>query len=128
MREKEGAKTERDGVVSAGHAVDFLRACCSFVVRAKEAISDHRGLAMGCGVHYGRLHQVYLQGRFDYLGPPANKASKIQQLAWDEVCISPELYDLLEDNDLDLDALLGMPKRLADRGYRINPADMAEKN
>lgn len=75
------------------HATAFCRACARTVRTAKEQIPAE--LAIGCGITTGEVTQLYLLGRFDYIGPQINEASKIQAVAYNELCIAEEVVQLL---------------------------------
>jgi len=79
------------------HAWDFLRACEHTVSNAFQQLSQAGlPLAVGCGIAWGELDRVYLFGRFDFLGSAANEAAKLQQHAWNEVCVTNEVKSLLD--------------------------------
>ncbi len=64
-----------DGGFQAGHVKAFCLACAETVDNGAKHIPDD--LAGGCGVTVGQVAQLYILGRFDYIGPPVNDASKI---------------------------------------------------
>jgi class 3 adenylate cyclase len=88
-----GAKTS-EGEFQAGHTKAFCRACAETVRSAKAKIPDE--LAIGCGITIGQITQLYLLGRFDYIGPSVNEASKIQAIAHNELCMSTEVVGHLQ--------------------------------
>lgn len=95
------------------HAVTFLEACRA----AAGNCSLPADLAVGCGASLGKLYRVFVVGRFDYLGAPANDAAKIQQLAWNEVCVTTEFErELVADR---ADSVLSTAVRLPGRGLRM---------
>lgn len=102
------------------HAWDFLRACEHAVSNAHRQLEQATlPLAVGCGIACGELDRVFLFGRFDFLGSAANEAAKLQQHAWNEVCVTNEVKTLL-DND-------GRPTtadwQLANKGWRLTISD-----
>ncbi len=62
--------------VSAAHAYEFVKACQDILRRLEEL---PKGLTAACGVDVGRLEQVFLFGRIDYLGDAINAASHLQE-------------------------------------------------
>jgi len=80
--------------LSHSHRAQFLLASC----RAVEAVSSliPAELAIGCAIAEGEMSQVFILGRYDYLGSPINTASKLQGLAWNEVCVPADFYKKLE--------------------------------
>ena len=77
----------------AGHTKAFCRACAETVQRARKIIPEE--LAIGCGITTGQVTQLYLLGRVDYIGPPVNEASKIQAIAYNELCMSAKVVGYL---------------------------------
>lgn len=105
-----------ESVFQPGHASAIARACSTLIRDARADLPPD--LAIGCGIDVGRVTQVFLLGRPDYIGSCVNDAAKIQQLAWDELCVSDGFRELLITDGLALPA-----RRLGDRGWRINPHD-----
>lgn len=99
--------------VQPGHAVAFCRACAETVRSAMKEIPNK--LATGCGITTGKITQLYLLGRFDYIGPKINEASKIQAVAYNELCIAPEVMELLEKGG---EKISGWP--LPGKGMRVS--------
>jgi class 3 adenylate cyclase len=83
-----------DKPVQPEHALKFCTACAQTVRDASAALAE-RKLAVGCGITTGPLTQLYLLGRYDYIGNAANDASKIQAIAYNELCVSEAVVDLL---------------------------------
>jgi class 3 adenylate cyclase len=73
-------------------------------------------LAIGCGVTLGEITQFFVLGRPDYAGPAVNEASKIQSVAYDEICISKPALDRLN-----ADGARPVGKILPGGGMRIAP-------
>lgn len=113
-----GART--DSGFQLGHAEAFCRACAETVTNAKERLPTE--LAVGCGITTGEVTQLYLLGRFDYIGSSVNEASKIQALAYDELCISPKVLEYLGADGIRLEG-----KMLPDKGMRVDPMDLLSK-
>lgn len=105
------------------HVTDFLRACEDTVSRARQQLTqDGSPLAIGCGIACGKLDRVFLFGRFDFLGSAANEAAKLQQHAWNEVCVTNEVKTLLEHDGRSSTA--DWP--LASRGWRLGENAMSD--
>lgn len=83
-----------DKQVQPEHARTFCTACAQAVRDASTALADKK-LAVGCGITTGSVTQLYLLGRYDYIGNPVNEASKIQAIAYNELCVSEAVVDLL---------------------------------
>ncbi len=96
----------------AGHAKAFCRACAETVRNAVAQIPD--ALAIACGVTIGPITQLYLLGRFDYIGPHVNEASKIQAIAYNELCLSTEVVERLRK-----DGVKVMGRVLPGKGMRV---------
>lgn len=100
------------------HAWDFLRACEDVVSKSRQQLGQCRlPLAIGCGIACGELDRVFLFGRFDFLGGAANEAAKLQQHAWNEICVTNDIRTILERD--------GRPSNsdwaLASKGWRLRP-------
>lgn len=95
-----------------GHAAMFAKACSTLIRQARLRL--HAELAVGCGVTLGEITQVFLLGRPDYIGAPVNEAAKIQQVAWDELCVSESFRAAMA-----ADGMTPIADRLGDRGWRI---------
>jgi len=78
------------------HVRSFCQACASTISAGRRAVPSE--LAIGCGVTIGDVTQVFVLGRADYLGPAINEASKIQAIAYNELCIADEVVQLLRSN------------------------------
>jgi class 3 adenylate cyclase len=104
-------QTTDDGF-HAGHAKAFCRACAETVRNAAERMPDE--LAVACGVTIGQITQLYLLGRFDYIGSPVNEASKIQAIAYNELCISAKVVNLLQREGVQVEG-----KVLPGKGMRV---------
>jgi len=79
------------------HALDFLSACEHVVSTAHEQLTENDlPLGIGCGIACGALDRVFLFGRFDFLGRAANEAAKLQQHAWNEICVTDEFRAVLK--------------------------------
>jgi len=114
-----GAKVnEPMTVLMRGHARDFLHACERAVVIGRDRFIHIRfPLAIGCGIASGDLDRVFLFGRFDFIGAAANEAAKLQQHAWNEVCVTRDFGALLGPDGWTPDAAWA----LATRGWRLRP-------
>jgi class 3 adenylate cyclase len=100
-----------------GHAKAFCLACARTVANASKEIPDQ--LAIGCGVTVGEITQLYLLGRFDYIGPAVNEASKIQAIAYGELCLSDKADEQLRSDGVEIAARKAIPKK----GIRVAVAD-----
>lgn len=99
-----------------GHARKFLHACEIAILAGRKRFT-HYGfpLALGCGIASGELDRVFLFGRFDFIGPAVNEAAKLQQHAWNEICISREFGSVLQIDGRSIDSewsLIGKGWRL----------------
>lgn len=103
-----------------GHAVLFTASCANLIAKAREQLPVE--LAVGCGITIGAITRVFLLGRHDYIGPAINEAAKIQQLGWNEICVSKEFYRALRK---EIDQIEG--HMLAEKGWRLNPEKYLEK-
>ena len=81
------------------------------------------GLAIGCAIDEGTIYQVYVLGRHDYLGRPVNTSSKLQALAWNEVCLSPRFYENLTAEGIKLPE----PVPMASRAIRISSTEVVKR-
>lgn len=100
-----------------GHAKAFCGACADTVITARRFLPSE--LAVGCGVTLGELIQLYVLGRIDYTGPAINEASKIQGVAYDELCIADSVLDRLK-----ADGAHPTCKVLPGKGTRISPENL----
>ena len=82
------------------HAKAFCQACAKTVRAAQGRIPGE--LAIGCGITTGEVTQLFLLGRFDYIGPQVNEASKIQAVAYNELCIAEDVVQLLRAAGLEI--------------------------
>jgi len=105
-------QTTDDGF-HAGHAKAFCRACAETVRNAAEKIPGE--LAVACGITIGQITQLYLLGRFDYIGSSVNEASKIQAIAYNELCISAKVVNRLQTEGVRADG-----KVLPDKSIRVS--------
>jgi class 3 adenylate cyclase len=78
----------------SGHARDFLHACSEVLLVGKEKLKT-LPLAIGCAIAAGDLDRIFLFGRLDYIGSVANEAAKLQQHAWNEICITDIFQEML---------------------------------
>jgi class 3 adenylate cyclase len=95
-----------------GHAEAFCQACAETVQTTEAKLPEQ--LSIGCGITIGQITQLYLLGRYDYIGSAVNEASKIQPIAYNELCICSELIEYLRR-----DGIQG--KRLPGKGLRVSP-------
>jgi len=107
-----GDPADYESVFQQGHAAMFARACAMLIRDARERLPAE--LAIGCGIALGEITQVFLLGRPDYIGSPVNEAAKIQQFAWDELCVTDSFRAALAD-----DGVTSGTRRMGDRGWRI---------
>lgn len=107
---------QRMNEFSKGHAREFLHSCEKTVSVARERFSHYNfPLAISCGIASGELDRIFLFGRFDFIGPAANEAAKLQQHAWNEICVTNEFGALLNMDGWNLDA----EYVLANKGWRL---------
>ncbi len=108
-----------------GHAKKFLHACELAVSAGRERLAQYNfPLAIGCGIASGELDRVFLFGRFDFIGPAANEAAKLQQHAWNEICVTPGFGKVLNLDGLNLDA----EWVLATKGWRLRSPGAKQVN
>ena len=100
-------------------AVSFLTASATFVQAAAARLPPPLGI--GAAVSFGPLIQVFLLGQYDYLGETLNQASKLQQLAWNDVVVSTEFTERLSLERPSAVNLLDGGKRLGEQGVRLDP-------
>ena len=105
--------------LQVGHAEAFCRACADTVRRAVTAIPQD--IAVGCGITAGEIAQVYLLGRYDYIGLAVNDASKIQSAAYNELCLSPDVQRCLE-----ADSVRVSGRMLPGKGLRVTYESLVE--
>lgn len=106
--------------LAPGHALDFLHACERIVSAGRARITQNAfPLAIGCGIASGELDRVILFGRFDFIGPAANEAAKLQQHAWNEICVTRSFGAILEKCGRIMDA----DWKLAVNGWRLRSRD-----
>jgi class 3 adenylate cyclase len=104
-----------------GHAKKFLHACELAVSAGRKRLSQYNfPLAIGCGIASGELDRVFLFGRFDFIGPAANEAAKLQQHAWNEICVTPGFGELIKLDGLNLDAEWVLPTK----GWRLRSPEI----
>lgn len=84
-----------DAAITPQHAVDFCCACASTLERCCERIMRDEELAVGCGIARGRVSRVNILGRSDYIGAAINEASKLQGLAFNELCLTEAVMGLI---------------------------------
>lgn len=102
----------------SGHARAFLRACTKVLSAGRENLKN-LPLAIGCAIAAGDLDRIFLFGRLDYIGSVANEAAKLQQHAWNEICVTDKFRDmLLGDNE----SLAGETE-LPPKRWRLRPTD-----
>jgi len=108
-----------------GHTKAFCGACAETVRNARPKMPED--LALGCGITTGQITQIYLLGRFDYIGIPVNEASKIQEIAYNELCIADSVVEYLRRDGVPVQG-----KRLPGKGIRVgvnalNPAEVSSR-
>ena len=106
-----------------GHALDFLSACEHVVSSAhQQLVQGGLPLGVGCGIACGDLDRVFLFGRFDFIGRAANEAAKLQQHAWNEICVSDQFGAILK-----LDGRASSADwELASKGWRLRADRLSE--
>jgi class 3 adenylate cyclase len=102
-----------------GHCRAFCIACAQTVEAAGKSVPEE--LAVGCGITLGEVTQLYLLGRPDYIGSPVNDASKIQAIAYGEVCIATKVIDQLRAEGFNAEG-----KVIPGKGSRIETARLFE--
>jgi class 3 adenylate cyclase len=96
--------------LAQGHALDFLHASeCTVSVAQQQLIQKALPLAIGCGIASWDLDRVFLFGRFDFIGRAANEAAKLQQHAWNEICVTRDFGAALKLDGRSLDADWELP-------------------
>lgn len=99
-----------------GHARKFLHSCETAVLAGRARLAHYNfPLAIGCGIASGELDRIFLFGRLDFIGPAANEAAKLQQHAWNEICVTSEFGRVLNIDGWSLDAECV----LANKGWRL---------
>ena len=90
--------------VTRGPAIMFCKYCAKTIRLARQALDSMglRQLAVGCGVTFGPVNRVYVLGRFDYIGEPVNRASKLQAFTFDELCIAQEVATVMQQKPEEL--------------------------
>ena len=58
-----------------------------------------KNLKIGCGIDIGKLYSFLILGRWDYIGDAVNNASKLQARAENQVVISVDCYDKLNEEE-----------------------------
>jgi len=113
---KEAPENQQMIEFTSGHARKFLHACEMAVSAGRERLAHYNfPLAIGCGIASGELDRVFLFGRFDFIGSAANEAAKIQQHAWNEICVTPEFGAVLNADGWCLDS----EWMLVTKGWRL---------
>ena len=108
-----------------GHARKFLHACEKAVLAGRARLAQYNfPLAIGCGIASGELDRIFLFGRFDFIGPAANEAAKLQQHAWNEICVTSKFGRVLNLNGWSLDA----EWELATKGWRLRSPSAQQVN
>lgn len=114
-----GDPAEFESVFQQGHAALFARACAMLTRDARERLPAE--LAIGCGIALGEMTQIFLLGRLDYIGAAVNEAAKIQQFAWDELCVTDPFRGALAK-----DGVRSGMCRLGDQGWRLSVQECIE--
>jgi class 3 adenylate cyclase len=122
---KEAPENQQATSFRRGHARKFLQACERAVSAGRERLASYNfPLAMGCGIASGELDRVFLFGRFDFIGPAANEAAKLQQHAWNEICITREFGAVLNADEWSLETAWS----LSNKGWRLRFPDAQQVN
>jgi class 3 adenylate cyclase len=114
----EQAVATQEGELQLGHCKAFCAACAETVEEASRSIPD--ALAVGGGVTLGKIKQFYFLGRPDYIGPVVNEASKIQAIAYGELCVSTEVVNQLQSDGVNVTG-----KNIPGKGMRLATTDLA---
>ena len=105
------------------HALDFMSACERVVSTVRKQLAESRlPLAIGCGIACGILDRVFLFGRFDFIGRAANEAAKLQQHAWNEICVTDEFRASLKLDGRASEA----DWALAGKGWRLQANEISD--
>jgi class 3 adenylate cyclase len=99
------------------HAALFALSCAELIIEASKRLPE--SLAVGCGINFGSVTRVFLLGRQDYIGATVNDASKIQQLGWNEMCVSDTYRSALEEDVRNLKKY-----KLAGKGWRLDSSEV----
>ena len=122
---KETQLNQRMNEFARGHARKFLYACETAVLAGRERLAHYNfPLAIGCGIASGELDRIFLFGRFDFIGPAANEAAKLQQHAWNEICVTSAFGTVLNMDGWNLDAECV----LANKGWRLRSLGAQQVN
>ena len=122
---KEAPHNRQMNEFTRGHASKFLHACERAVLAGRERLAHYNfPLAIGCGIASGELDRVFLFGRFDFIGPAANEAAKLQQHAWNEICVTRKFGAVLNTDGWSLDA----EWVLATKGWRLRSLGAQQVN
>jgi class 3 adenylate cyclase len=100
-----------------GHAKDFLLVCQRTLSEGRKKLRDFP-LAIGCAIAAGPLDRIFLFGRLDLIGPAANDAAKLQQHAWNEICVTDQFREWLERDGADFVGEMELPGK----GWRLRPS------
>jgi class 3 adenylate cyclase len=111
---KEDGSTDERMAFTQGHCEAFLSRCNATLANIRQELRPY-SIAVGCGISAGALTRVFLFGRLDFIGPPINTASKLQQHAWNEVCITEDFRRHVEKDGVQLHGALHLPGK----GWRL---------
>lgn len=101
---------KKNSQFKSGHAKAFLHACSNVLTAGRENLKS-LPLAIGCAIAAGDLDRIFLFGRLDYIGSVANEAAKLQQHAWNEICVTDKFRDLLLGDDANLAGETELPPK-----------------
>ena len=87
-------KNTKDSNFKLGHGKFLFEACNRTLLEGRRNLEKF-GLAIGCAIGAGDLHRVFLFGRLDYIGSVANETAKLQQHAWNEICVTDKFREIL---------------------------------
>ena len=87
-------KNTKDSNFKLGHGKFLFEACNRTLLEGRKNLEKFR-LAIGCAIGSGNLHRVFLFGRLDYIGSVANETAKLQQHAWNEICVTDKFREIL---------------------------------
>ena len=87
-------KNTNDSNFKLRHGKFLFEACNRTLLEGRKNLEKFR-LAIGCAIGAGNLHRVFLFGRLDYIGPVANETAKLQQHAWNEICVTDKFREIL---------------------------------
>ena len=99
-----------------GHGKHFFHACNRTLSAGRKNLTKlNFPLAVGCGISVGELDRVFLFGRLDFIGNAANEAAKLQQFAWNEICVTQDFFEILKQDGQNINGATELPSK----GWRM---------